>query len=114
MSEGERLEKHEWLKWSRELLSIAQAGLTYSKNDFDLERFRKVKEISEDIAAEGSGEPFERVKSLFEQETGYQTPKVDVRGAIFKDGMILLVPELLDGGKWTLPGGWGEPLSTPH
>jgi ADP-ribose pyrophosphatase YjhB (NUDIX family) len=46
-------------------------------------------------------------KGLFAAEAGYATPKVDVRGAVFQDGRVLLVRESEDGC-WTFPGGWAE------
>jgi len=103
----------QWLKWARELQSIAQAGLAYSKNEYDLERFKQILSLSGEIMAEGSGEPLERIEKLFTNEDGYLTPKIDVRGAVFQDGRILLVRENMDAGKWTLPGGWGDVNNTP-
>ena len=46
----------------------------------------------------------EYFKNVFCNETGFQTPKLDTRAAIFNDDKILLVKELT--GKWSLPGGW--------
>ncbi len=59
------------------------------------------------MLAAGSGEPLERIESLIAGESGYPTPKVDVRGAVFRDRKILMVREISDGG-WTLPGGWAD------
>lgn len=78
-----------WLDWAKELQFIAQAGLTYSKDPFDLERFQRIREISAEIVS---------------RQTGFQTPKLDTRAAIFQDGKILLVEER--DGTWSLPGGW--------
>lgn len=93
-----------WLEWAKELQFIAQAGLTYSKDAFDLERFERIREISAQIMSLQSGLPLEKVKSLFCNENGFQTPKLDTRAAIFNDGKILLVKE--KNGYWSLPGGW--------
>lgn len=88
-----------------ELQSIAQTGLEYSKDKFDIERFRRIREISAEIMSKKSGLSLDKVKYLFCDESGYPTSKVDTRAAIFKDNKILLVKEISDG-KWTLPGGW--------
>lgn len=90
-------------KWAMELQSIAQNGLTYTKDSFDKERFQRAREISAEMMAMKTGLPVEKVKDLFCNEEGYQTPKLDTRAAIFKEGKILLVKEK---GKWSLPGGW--------
>lgn len=75
-----------WLDWAKELQFIAQAGLTYSKDPFDLERFQRIREISAEIVSRQTGLSFERVTDLFCGETGFQTPKLDTRAAIFQDG----------------------------
>ena len=93
-----------WLNWAIELQSLAQAGLTYGKDIYDRERYERIREISAEIIAHKSEIPVETVKDLFCNETGYQTPKLDTRAAIFKDDKILLVQE--NNGKWSLPGGW--------
>ncbi|MFX3616922.1 MAG: NUDIX hydrolase N-terminal domain-containing protein [Sporolactobacillus sp.] len=97
-------EKKPWLSWAMELQAIAQAGLTYSKDRFDLERFARIREISAAILSLKSGFSAEHVQDIFCNETGYQTPKIDTRAAIFKADKILLVKERT--GTWSLPGGW--------
>ncbi len=93
-----------WLDWAVELQSIAQAGLHYGRDRFDLERYQRVRDIAAEMLAEGSGIPPEKVWDLFCCESGYQTPKLDTRAAIFQEEKILLVREL--DGLWSLPGGW--------
>ena len=93
-----------WLAWAVELQSLAQAGLTYGKDGFDLERYARIREISAEILAHMTGLPVEKVTGLFCNETGYQTPKLDTRAAVFQEGKILLVRER--DGRWALPGGW--------
>ena len=93
-----------WLDWAVELQSIAQAGLHYGRDRFDLERYQRVRDIAAEMPAEGSGTPPEKVRDLFCCESGYQTPKLDTRAAIFQGEKILLVREL--DGLWSLPGGW--------
>ncbi|MDR1583718.1 MAG: NUDIX hydrolase [Prevotellaceae bacterium] len=95
-----------WLKWAIELQSIAQAGLTYSKDIFDLERFKRIREISAEIMSLQTGMTVKHIKDIFCNETGFQTPKLDTRAAIFQDNKILLVKE--KNGTWSLPGGWME------
>lgn len=93
-----------WLQWAVELQSIAQAGLFYGKDVFDKERYEKIRDISAQMIAYQSEIPIKKVKELFCNETGYQTPKLDTRAAIFQDDKILLVKE--KNGTWSLPGGW--------
>ena len=96
--------KEQWLEWAIELQSLAQAGLTYGKDIFDRERYERIREISAEIMTYKTDIPVQKVKDLFCNETGYQTPKLDTRAAIFQNGKILLVKE--NSGKWSLPGGW--------
>lgn len=99
-----------WIEWAKELQFIAQAGLTYSKDPFDLERFERLRDIAAEMLSVKSGLPVDIVKGLFCNETGFQTPKLDTRAAIFKDDRILLVKER--NGTWSLPGGWVDVLET--
>ncbi len=96
--------KNRLLEWAVELQSISQGALYYCKDEFDIERFNRIREISAEMVSLQSGLPLERVKDLFCNEIGYQTPKLDTRAAIFKDDKILLVQEKND--TWSLPGGW--------
>lgn len=99
------MEKNEkWLQWAVELQSLAQAGLFYGKDKYDLERYERIREISAEMLSFQSDIPLEKVKDLFCGDVGYQTPKIDTRAAIFKEGKILLVHEA--NGTWALPGGW--------
>ncbi len=88
---------------SRELAAIAQAGLAYSKDPFDIERFSRVRILAGLVLQAGAAVP----EFLWPDELGYPTPKVDVRGAIFQDGKVLLIREK-SSGLWTLPGGWAD------
>lgn len=94
----------QWLKWAVELQSLAQAGLFYAKDNFDTERYERIREISAEMISHKTEIPLEKVKDLFCNETGYQTPKIDTRAAIFQQDKILLVHEKND--TWALPGGW--------
>ena len=97
-------EQSKWLEWATRLQTLAQNGLAYSTDEFDIERFQEIRQIAAEMLVTPSGMPLEKVKDLFCNETGYQTPKLDTRAAIFKDNMILLVQE--KNGLWALPGGW--------
>lgn len=96
-----------WLTWAKEIQAIAQTGLTYAKDVYDIERYQALRELSVDILANYSFESRERIRLSFADEGGYSTPKVDIRGVVFQEGKILLVREKLDG-KWALPGGWAD------
>ena len=98
--------KEPWLEWAIELQSLAQAGLYYGKDPFDRERYQRIREIAAEMAAENTELSPEKVRELFCCETGYQTPKLDTRAAIFQGDSILLVRER--DGRWSLPGGWVE------
>ncbi|MCU0521232.1 MAG: NUDIX hydrolase [Anaerolineae bacterium] len=102
-----------WLRWAKALRSLARAGLTYSESPFDHERYDHVLAIAAEMAAEQSGANVADVQRLFVEAEGYETPKVDVRGVVIRDGCVLLVRELLDGGRWTLPGGWADVNDRP-
>lgn len=97
----------DWLRWVKKLQAIAQDGLTYAGDDYDLGRYEMVREVAaEMLAAHSTGSPKD-ASELLELETGPATPKVDVRAAVFRDGEILLVKEPDDGG-WSTPGGWAD------
>ena len=98
------------LKWAIEIQSLAQAGLTYTDNVYDIERYERLREIAAEIIEEKSNISLEKVKDLFCNENGYQTPKIDTRAAIFKDDKILLTHE--NNGTWSLPGGWCDVLES--
>ncbi len=93
-----------WLDFAIRIQSIAQAGLQYGKDKYDRERYAALREIAAEMLSVRTGLPLDRIYDLFCNETGYQTPKIDTRGAVFIDGKILLVHE--NNGTWSLPGGW--------
>lgn len=102
--------KEPWLKWAIEIQSIAQCGLTYAKDVYDIERYEQLRNISAEMLSYKADIPVDKIKTLFCNEEGYQTPKLDTRAAIFKEGKILLVHE--KGGDWSLPGGWVDVLES--
>lgn len=102
--------KEPWLKWAMEIQSIAQIGLTYTKDVYDKERYEQLRNIASEMLSYKTDIPVDKVKNLFCNEQGYQTPKLDTRAAIFKDDKILLVHE--KNGFWSLPGGWVDVLES--
>jgi ADP-ribose pyrophosphatase YjhB (NUDIX family) len=102
-----------WLTIGRELRAIAQTGLTFSRDAFDRQRYERIRELAASLVAQGAEAPYAKVLDLFLRDAGYATPKVDVRGAAFRDGRVLLVREISDGG-WTLPGGWADVNQSPR
>jgi ADP-ribose pyrophosphatase YjhB (NUDIX family) len=102
-----------WLVWAREIQATAQTGLAYTKDIYDQQRYERLRELAADIMAEAGGANAEVIKGLFAQQTGYATPKVDVRAAVFQDNKVLLVQERSDAGRWTLPGGWADVNRSP-
>ena len=103
----------QWLARARRLQAIAQSGLHFSKDKFDIQRYEEVREIASELMAAGSTQyEVTRIAELFSHQAGYATPKVDVRVACFREGRILLVREL-DDGCWTLPGGWADVGEAP-
>lgn len=100
------MEPH-WLKWAKELQAIAQTGLTYSKDIYDIERFEEIRKLSVEILAKYTETNQQVIKDLFANETGYATPKVDIRAVVFHEDKLLMVKENMDN-KWSLPGGWAD------
>lgn len=96
-----------WLEWAREIQALAQTGLTFCQNDYDKERLQRLLEISAEIVAGHTDLPKESLRQNFLVQPGYATPKVDVRGAVIRDGKILLVQERSDE-RWCMPGGWAD------
>jgi ADP-ribose pyrophosphatase YjhB (NUDIX family) len=101
-----------WLNWAQRLQAIAQSGLTYSPNQYDLHRYEAVREIAAEIMAAGSTSPIEPIRELFAAQSGYATPKVDMRAAVFRENKILLVQEIEDHA-WSVPGGWADVGESP-
>ena len=102
-----------WPEWVRSLRAISQTGLHFSRDPFDTERYQQVREVASRMLQRHSNLSREEVVVMDASDLGYATPKVDVRGAIIRDGRILMVREVSDHGRWTLPGGWADPNETP-
>jgi ADP-ribose pyrophosphatase YjhB (NUDIX family) len=102
----------QWLSWAREMQAIAQTSLHYVENDYQRQRFERILELAAEITQAYTHLPAAEWVGTFDCQKGYATPKVDVRGAVFKDDKILMVRERADGG-WTLPGGWADVGDVP-
>ncbi len=96
-----------WLEWAREIQAVGQTGLTHSDNDYDSQRYQRLMEIAAEIVQSHTGLTAGPVLASFQAQPGYATPKVDVRGAVVRDGEILLVQERVDM-HWCMPGGWAD------
>lgn len=101
-----------WLEWAREIQALAQTGREYAENHWQRQRYDRLTEIAAEIVNEHTDLPLDFIVKDFKSQPGYATPKVDVRGAIFRDGRLLLVKEIMDGG-WTMPGGWADVGDSP-
>ncbi len=93
------------LRSLEEITAIAQTGLTYAEDQFDIDRYQRLREIAADLLADCTGLPPDRILDWLRLDTGYATPKLDVRAVILRDETVLLVQERSDG-RWALPGGW--------
>ena len=101
------------MEWARELRAIGQTGLHYSENAYERERYERVRQIAAEMLARCSTlEPGEVVE-LDAADFAYVTPKVDVRGIVFRGDRVLLVREVADDGRWTVPGGWADVNDAP-
>jgi len=96
-----------WLQWAQEIQALSQTGLTYSDSPYDVQRYTRFMEIAAEIVADHTSLDREEMLADFHAQPGYATPKVDVRGAVVRDGQILLVQERIDG-LWCMPGGWAD------
>ena len=112
MSDDAAAAEPAWLAIGRELKAIAQIGLTFNRDPYDRARYERIRELAAGVIAAGSGHDGHALLEAFRAETGYATPKVDVRAAAFDLGRILLVREVSDGA-WTLPGGWADVNESP-
>jgi ADP-ribose pyrophosphatase YjhB (NUDIX family) len=107
------LKTPKWLEWAREIFSLSQSGITYSGNPYDIDRYKRLQEITAEMIASQSEISKESALDSFSMQAGYITPKVDVRGAVVQDGKILLIQERADGN-WAMPGGWADLGDSPR
>lgn len=101
-----------WLSWCSRLQALAQTGLNFARDPYDIERYQALQNIAAEMLAAGTEADIGKIQNFLATDSGYATPKVDVRGAVFRNGKILLVRERSDG-KWTLPGGWADVNESP-
>ncbi|HKI53408.1 MAG TPA: NUDIX hydrolase N-terminal domain-containing protein [Anaerolineales bacterium] len=101
-----------WIAWAREIFSLSQTGLTYNKNEFDIERYKRLQEISAEMIESQTEISKESALESFSMQAGYATPKIDVRGAVVQDNKILLIQERMDE-RWAMPGGWADLGNAP-
>ena len=94
-------------QWCRELQALAQNGLAYSKDPFDIERFDRLQQIVAELLSAISNSSIETTSHLIGLEEGHLTPKVDVRAGVFRNDELLMIQEASDG-LWSLPGGWAD------
>jgi ADP-ribose pyrophosphatase YjhB (NUDIX family) len=107
-----RTDPPRWLEWAREIQALSQTGYHYAENEYQRLRNLRLSEIAAEIISEHTGLAVTPLAHVFQAQIGYATPRVDVRGAVFQDGQLLLVRERQDGG-WTLPGGWADVGDVP-
>jgi ADP-ribose pyrophosphatase YjhB (NUDIX family) len=101
------------LAWARRLQAIAQSGLAYGEPTlYDRERYEEIRRIAAEMLERPEGPGADEIELLFGEQTGHATPKLDIRGAVFRDDDVLLVEEIADG-RWTLPGGWVDVGESP-
>lgn len=103
---------YNWLEMAKKLQAIAQAGLEYSENKYDIDRFQQIRSLSLEILHHFTGTEMRTLINGFASDRGYPTPKVDVRGVVFREHKILMVRETIDGN-WSVPGGWADVGYTP-
>lgn len=101
-----------WLEWATKLQAIAQNGLAFAHDPYDVNRYQAVRDLAAEMLAAGSGLELPLIRNLLSADSGYATPKVDVRGVVFQGDKLLLVRERSDGG-WTPPGGWADVCASP-
>lgn len=94
----------ELFQLANEIRTLAQAGLFYTKDKFDKERYQMLQTIAERLVEISTDLDAEQAHDFIHSSWGYETPKVDTRAVVFYGEKILLVQEA--DGRWTLPGGW--------
>jgi ADP-ribose pyrophosphatase YjhB (NUDIX family) len=100
-------QKPKWLSWAQSIQALAQSGLAYAKDPFDIERYNALRKIAAEICAEHTDHDHAFIHELFNGEMGYATPKIDVRGFVLHENKLLMVREREDNC-WTIPGGWAD------
>jgi ADP-ribose pyrophosphatase YjhB (NUDIX family) len=95
------------------IAALAENGLTFSPNPFDVDRFKQLRDVAAELFALLTDRPLDELKMELGRDVGYVTPKVEVRGALVDvQDRLLMMREAVDG-RWSLPGGFADPLDTP-
>src|SRR5687768_11468157 len=102
----------QWLAWAQDIGALSQSGITYSGDQYDIDRYKRLQEITDEMISSQSDIAQEAILESFSMQAGYITPKVDVRGAVIRDNKILLIQERADH-KWAMPGGWADLGNAP-
>ena len=102
-----------WLLWARELQALAQTGLAFTRDQYDRERYQRLRALAAEIMAKHTELALPDIEAVFARQSGYATPKLGVRGAVFRDDRLLLVRQTADENRWTLPGGWADVNESP-
>lgn len=98
---------------SIQLAAFAQDGLTFATNDYDVDRYQQIRRLAAELMSELSGRPVDELAVELGRDSGYATPKIDVRGAIFDEQERVLLMREKSDGRWALPGGWADPGESP-
>ncbi|MFD1675909.1 NUDIX hydrolase [Alicyclobacillus fodiniaquatilis] len=102
------MDELQWLKWAQQIQSIAQSGLTYGKDVFDLERYTHLQTLAAEMLAAHTEMQKEDIQAILSLESGYPTPKTDIRAVVFDDDRRILMARETSDGRWSLPGGWAD------
>jgi ADP-ribose pyrophosphatase YjhB (NUDIX family) len=105
--------ENEILKIAKRIQAISQTGIRFTNDNFDKERYEELRELSVKLASITSDTKLEKIRELFTNETGFQTPKIDIRAVILDKGKLLLTKEKSDK-KWSLPGGYADVNFSPR
>jgi len=98
---------------AKQVQALAENGLHFSENDYDLDRYTNLEEVAIHMISLLTGISADTIQMATPEKNGYRTPKVDVRSVVFNDqDELLLVKERADSC-WALPGGWCDVGYTP-
>lgn len=98
-----------------ELSALSESGLAYCTDRFDIGRFHRVGALAQEVMQHVAKDTLPDYDPAIASVAGYATPKIDVRGGVFDaEGRVLLVREIADDDRWTLPGGWCDVLESPR
>lgn len=102
-----------WFRWAQRIQAIAQTGLTYGKDPYDLERYQELRALVAEILGAHTAAASEQWGAALAPEQGYPTPKVDIRAVVFDAHERMLLVRERGEGLWSLPGGWADLGASP-